>query len=319
MSSLKKQKNSIFCIGQCVIDVLATGLNPGEVHVDVSPVKSISLMTGGDALNPAKVLGRLGNDVYLAAKVGDDYQGKIVIEDVKTPNVHTDAIKVAKGLKTSTCIVAIRDDGERLFYYFGGTNDNLCKEDIDMTYMDECSIVYFAGVFCIPALDGQDTTDILKIAKQKGKTTVMDVNTDVTGRWMEIIESNLEYIDYFIPSFAGAEKLTGKSTPQEMADEFLRRGVKTAGIKLGDKGVYIKNSEQEFIMPAFKVKTVDTTGAGDSFMAGFITGLQKGWALEECARFACAVGAQCVQSVGATIGVGSFDDVMDFLASQDKG
>jgi sugar/nucleoside kinase (ribokinase family) len=134
---------------------------------------------------------------------------------------------------------------------------------------------------------------------------------------MQLIAPCLPYLDYFIPSLEEAEMISGKSNPEEIADSFLEAGVKTAVIKLGSKGCFIKNKAgDKYFIDSFKgIKAVDTTGAGDSFAAGFITGIVKGWDLYKCGKFANAVGAHCVMKVGATSGIKTIDEIQKFINS----
>jgi sugar/nucleoside kinase (ribokinase family) len=145
----------------------------------------------------------------------------------------------------------------------------------------------------------------------------MDTAWDSTGKWMQLIGPCLQYLDYFIPSLEEAEMISGKSEPEEIADVFLAAGVKTVVIKLGAKGCFIKNnSGEKFLVDSFKgIKAVDTTGAGDSFAAGFITGIIKGWNLKTCGTFANAVGAHCVMKVGATSGIKPLSEIQQFINS----
>jgi len=85
------------------------------------------------------------------------------------------------------------------------------------------------------------------------------------------------------------------------------------GLKLGEKGCYLKTGNEEFRLPAFKVKAVDLTGAGDSFIAGFLTGINKGFSIEKSGRLANAVGAMCISSLGATTGVKTLKETMEFM------
>jgi sugar/nucleoside kinase (ribokinase family) len=96
---------------------------------------------------------------------------------------------------------------------------------------------------------------------------------------------------------------------------FLRdRGVGGVVIKLGERGCYVLPAGQPgFFVPAFSVRVVDTTGAGDSFVAGFLAGLLRGWAPERCARLACAAAALNIQKVGATAGMPTFAEAEAFL------
>ena len=130
----------------------------------------------------------------------------------------------------------------------------------------------------MPRFDGIPSSEVLKAAQEAKIITVMDTAWDSTGKWMQKIKPCLPYLDYFMPSLEEAEMISGKSKPEDIADVFLEAGVKTAVIKLGSKGCYIKNkSNEQYNIGAFLgIKTVDTTGAGDSFAAGFITGIFRG-------------------------------------------
>jgi len=133
---------------------------------------------------------------------------------------------------------------------------------------------------------------------------------------MSAIGPCLPYLDLFIPSLEEAKMLSGKEDPEAMADLFMEMGAKNIVIKLGSQGCFIKNSREKHLVPAFKVKAVDATGAGDSFVAGFITGLVKGWDLKRCGIFANALGAQCVMTMGASDWEKSFDEVVEFIKGQ---
>jgi sugar/nucleoside kinase (ribokinase family) len=100
-----------------------------------------------------------------------------------------------------------------------------------------------------------------------------------------------------------------------MADLFLAEGVKLAVIKLGKNGCFVKSSSGEkYLLPTYTdMKPVDTTGAGDSFVAGFLAGILKGWDLHECGRFANAVGTHCVMKVGASNGIKSLEETLEFM------
>ena len=122
------------------------------------------------------------------------------------------------------------------------------------------------------------------------------------------------HVDYFLPSYEEAARLAGRSDPREIAKTFIDHGVSTVAVKLGEEGAFVRTKAgDEFQVPAFQVETVDALGAGDSFVAGFVAGLSKGWDLHRTTRFACAVGAMCVTALGATPGVRSLEETEAFI------
>jgi sugar/nucleoside kinase (ribokinase family) len=143
----------------------------------------------------------------------------------------------------------------------------------------------------------------------------MDTAWDSKGQWIRKIESSLKYLDWFMPSYDEAREMSGQTNPEEIAHFFNSKGVKNVIIKLGNEGCFVKPvNEKGYSVPAFiKVKAVDTSGAGDSFCAGFIAGLYKGWEIAECAKFANAVGAHCIMKIGTTAGIKPIEETLEFI------
>ena len=132
---------------------------------------------------------------------------------------------------------------------------------------------------------------------------------------MKLLEPSLQYIDYFIPSLPEAQAIVSLDEPGEVARTLIDdHGVGTVALKMGADGCLVMAAEKDTIrLPAFEVEVVDATGAGDAFAAGFIAGVWHGWSLERTARFASAVGALCVTGVGASGGVRSLAETVDFM------
>ena len=186
-----------------------------------------------------------------------------------------------------------------------------------MARLDEPSIVHVGGAYLLPKFDGEGAARLLAEARKRGKLTSMDVTWDTTGRWLSVIEPCLPHLSFFMPSIREAQQIAGSDVPQEIAEFFQKKGVGTAVVKLGEKGCYVKRgAEPGFFMSAFRTEVVDTTGAGDSFVAGFLTGVLKGWDVKACAELACAVSAMNIRAVGATAGIPTFEEARQFIRSQ---
>jgi sugar/nucleoside kinase (ribokinase family) len=100
----------------------------------------------------------------------------------------------------------------------------------------------------------------------------------------------------------------------------MSHGVKNVAVKLGKDGCYIKGSDgSEYTIPTFlNIKAVETTGAGDAFSSGFITGIIKGWTLDKCGLFANAVGTFSVSQIGASTGIKSLEETIEFIKDQGR-
>jgi sugar/nucleoside kinase (ribokinase family) len=154
---------------------------------------------------------------------------------------------------------------------------------------------------------------LLERAKELGRITTFDL-IQATPETIALVEPCLPYLDYFVPSIDEASEMAGTTNVAEVARFFQARGVKNCILTLGAHGVYVAPEHGEpFTLPAFDISVSDTTGCGDSFTAGIIVGLTKGWDLRECARFASAVAAKVAMGLGSQGRLKSFDDTMDAM------
>ena len=147
----------------------------------------------------------------------------------------------------------------------------------------------------------------------------MDVTSDRSGRWTGILDPCYPYLDYFLPSVEQAVPVSGCQEPRDIADFFLKRGVRNVAIKLGSRGSYFKNKDEAFYAGTYAgLHIVETTGAGDAFCSGFLTGVGEGKAPRDCVTLATACSSLVIQAVGATAGMKGREDVEKFIQSQPK-
>ncbi len=296
-------------IGAAIIDVLAGPVNDKILLNGSTPMENIRLSFGGDALNEAVILSQLGVKTELISKVGNDDAGKQVLNFLKDKQVGIN-VKVEDGLETGINIVLIDESGERRFLTNpSGSLRKLAEEDIMEKLDTVADIVCLASMFVSPVLDIPAMERVFqKIKSKPERILVADMTTAKNGETLGDIAGLLPYIDYIIPNETEAERLTGEKDAFRNAELFLEHGANCVIIKRGAKGCLIKTSEKEIIVPAYKnAKAVDTTGAGDSFVAGFIWGLKNGMPLEECARLGGAVASCTVEVVGANAAIRSLE------------
>jgi sugar/nucleoside kinase (ribokinase family) len=275
----------------------------------------MSLQIGGCAANFVIDLAKLGLKSTIIGKIGDDNFGKFILETLNSENVDATGLKIDKNVSTSASMVMISGDGERSILHSFGANAKFGFSDINLDVIKNSKILLIAGTFLMPDFDGEGTQKLLKYAKEHNVLCCMDTAWDSKGQWMKKIESSMQYLDWFMPSYDEAREMSSKTDPEEIAQFFHSLGVKNVIIKLGNKGCFVKpGNEKGYRVPAFeKVQVIDTSGAGDSFCAGFITGLYKGWDIAECAKFANAVGAHCIMQIGTTTGIKSIGKTLEFI------
>lgn len=301
------------CIGNFIADVIIKPVEKMPPKGKVVVIERMELHSGGCAMNKAIALAKIGIKTGCLGRVGNDLFGKYLIDTMKKYGVDTRSMIKDKNANTSGVVVLISKDGERSFIHYAGATANFSFDDINFEIIKQYKILDISAFFKMDKLDGAPTVEILKRAKKFGLVTTLDVSWDSKNRWMKLLEPCLKYVDFFLPSYEEAIKLSGKKEPSLIAREFISRGVKTAVIKMGDNGCFIATRDKEYKIPAYRVKVVSTVGAGDSFVAGFLTGIIKGWSLEESGKFANAVGACCVTTIGASTGIRSLRDTLKFM------
>lgn len=307
--------SDVVCLGILVADVIAKPVDEWPERGKLVLVDQMELHSGGCAGNTAIGLNRIGIQAGLIGKVGDDGFGDFLIDFMKGQGIDTRGIVKDSESHTSATMVMVHGDGERSFVHYLGANARLSEADMDLGLAQEAKILHIAGSFLMPGFDGQPTAHVLRQAREMGLTTCLDTAWDSRGNWMKLLAPCLPFVDICLPSIEEARMLTGKKVPPDIAEALLARGVKTVGLKMGRAGCYLRTQDQEFLIPAYDISPMDATGAGDAFVAGFLTGVVKRWDLEETGRFANAVGAVCTLAMGTTDGIRSLEETKEFMSA----
>jgi sugar/nucleoside kinase (ribokinase family) len=279
-------------------------------------VDEMGLHTGGCAINASSALVSLGVETQVIGKVGTDAFGDFLINALNQRGIGSGGVLRDVSVGTSATMIMVEADGERRYVHYIGANAALTRDEVDMGLIKDAAVLHIAGALVMPGLDGTPTAAILEEARRSGVITFLDTVWDDTGRWSRLLPC-LPHLDYFVPTIEEAQALSGLNEPEAVADWLIDRGVGTAGLKMAGDGCFVKNRAGETArLPAFQVDVVDTTGAGDSWAAGFITGVLQGdWELEKIARFANATAGLCVTGVGASGGTRSFAETLAFMES----
>lgn len=308
-------KKDVALIGLLVADCIAKTVSKIPERGKLGLIDSLKLYSGGCAMNAAVDLKKIGAEVNILGMVGDDGFGSFLLGELEKAGISKTGVHVDDKSSTSASVVLVDEGGERTFLHCTGANGHFTDKHINYDVIDECEVVFVAGAMLMPSFDGEPCAAVLKKCREMGKTTVLDSAWDDTGRWMTVLEPCMPYIDYFIPSVEEARMFAGRDSLDEMADVFFDKGVGHVVIKTGKDGCYVRESKDKKAVriPAFPVKAVDTTGAGDSFCAGFLYGLTHGMDIYESCRFANAVAAHCVMAVGASTGIKPYDEIKKFI------
>ncbi|MDA1039123.1 MAG: PfkB family carbohydrate kinase [Planctomycetota bacterium] len=301
--------------GTCVADILirpvslATPVGGGTlIHVD-----PIDVTTGGIVCNTGIAMRRLGMRVAASSLVGADQWGSLIRSRLEAERLDTTALTVHPTLATSTTAVLIDPGGERSFAHHVGA-----PHAIDIAFLrgqlgffakSRLAVIGYFGL--LPSLESVFAEAVTAV---KSAGCLVAVETAGTGGDIAELAPALPLVDIYVPSLDEALHQTGLQDPRAIIDCYRGHGaIGLLGVKLGTRGTVLSTAAGEFIeIPCISAPgpVADTTGAGDSFLAGLLTGILRGLPTREAGLLGAATAACCVTGLGATAGLRSFDETL---------
>ncbi len=307
---------AVLCAGIVVADHVSSPIShlpaPGELVL----ADQLVLTIGGCAANVAVDLVKLGVPARVVGCVGNDIFGRVVAEMLRERQVDVSGLRSRPGMDTSQTLIVNVAGQDRRFIHTFGANAAFEAGDIPLDAPD-CQVLYLGGYLLMEKVRPVELAGIFRQARQKGLKTVLDVVTPGPADYLPRLEPVLPEVDVFLPNDHEAQLITGLSDPLAQAELFHRLGARTAIITQGERGSVLVGEGVKLRAGSFSVPFVDGTGGGDAFAAGYIAGLLRGWAAEDCLRIASAVGASCVRAIGTTTGVFTRTECDAFLAANE--
>ena len=306
-------KKKVLVIGELNVDLIGTGLQTFPVLGREVMAQEMVLTLGSSSAILACGLARLGVPVTFISKVGRDDFGKYCLQaleskKIKTLNVIRDG-KLRTGLTVS---LNFRDDKAQVTY--PGAIPHLYYKDISQKVFRQNDHLHISSFFLQDGLVSS-FPQLFQDAKQMGMSTSMDPNCDNRNQWNSGIWKCLEFIDLLLLNEMEAINIA-KAKSINRALEIFAQKVPTVVIKLGSKGALAKSRGQVIQLPAFKIKPADSTGAGDSFDAGFLFSHLSGFDLRKSLTVANACGALSTQGLGGTATQADWDEIQRFVRKQ---
>jgi ribokinase len=275
-------------------------------------VTGISFKTypGGKGANQAVAVGKLGGDVMMFGKIGDDAYGKQYIEEFSSNNVRMHGVSIEKGISTGIAVIEVEGSGENKIVVISGANEYVDTKYIDSRYEEICQNDIFLFQLEIPL---ETVIYVMKRLKAENKTIILDPAPAVL-----LPEEIYKYIDYITPNETELEILSGMAVKnhteiKSAAQRLLKKGAKNVIVKAGKEGSFIVDNSNFIHMPGFKVATIDTTAAGDTFNAGFAFALSNENDIKYSVRFANACAALSTTSFGAQSAMPIMEEVNNIL------
>lgn len=307
---LKRPK--ILVIGELNVDIVATGLrSEPEMGTEIL-AEDCQLTLGSASAIFTAGMAKLGHRVTFVSQVGRDYFGEFCLTTLQQLGVSTRHVARKAEEKTGVTI-ALSGKRDRALVTHSGAVATLTSDVIDEALMKRHDHLHLTSYYLQQALQ-RSFPDLVRRAKALGLTTSFDPNSDPTGKWSRSINSVLRYTDVLFVNACEASQLTRTSKPK-MALQALGTKVQCAVIKRGPRGAMAIRDGAMATHSGFKVTALDTTGAGDSFDAGFLSAYLRKAPLIECLRIGNGCGALSATRVGGTAGQPTESELRAFLRS----
>lgn len=274
--------------------------------------KEFRQIPGGKGANQAVAMGKLGAEVTMLGKVGTEGMGDILLSSMKNDGVDVSRIEKVEGVSTGIAKIVVEDNGQNRIIVVPGTNGLV---DVEYVERNLDAIAEADILVCQLEIPLETVKYAFQKAKELGKTTILN---PAPARVLdaEIIKNS----DYIIPNETELETISGEKVDvsltldsvEKAAGKLLDAGVKGLLITLGSKGSLYIEREMQTLASAYRVKAVDTTAAGDSFIGGFVRGLAEGMELKECIELGTKVAAISVTRIGAQTSLPTWEEVKNF-------
>ena len=292
----------VLVIGESNVDLILykrSGIipRPGkEILVD-----NCLLTIGSSSAIFACGIARLSGNPVFVSKVGNDAFGKFFVSELERKGVNTSLVKVVNNLRTGIT-VSLSTPKDRALVTFPGSIAGMTCRDIPKNVFSRALHLHMAAFFLQEKLRPHFAR-IFRMAKQAGLTTSFDPACDPEGKWN--VREVVKYVDILFLNEVEADGINLSALPK-IPVLVIKHGKKGAGMVVSGKKYQAK-------APA-GVKVVETTGAGDSFDAGFVYGFLKGFAPDDLLKFACAAGTLSTRGYGGTATQATIKEINKIMA-----
>ena len=301
---MKENQPNIIVVGGLNIDLF---MNVPKLPVLGETIKGSNFFQtpGGKGANQAVACARLGGNVTMFGKTGNDSFSELLINNLNKSGINTEFIEQAED-HTGVALIMVDKEANNLISFAPGANNNLSTTDIDrykecfskqqtLLIQNECRM--------------ETIVKSVELAKQNDLKIIYN-----PAPALDIDDDFIKKCDVIIPNETEAETLSGISISddkslEKIADFFINKGCETVIITLGEKGAFYKSNKEIGVVKAPTVKAIDTVAAGDTFLGAFTVEYSKDKPIQDCIRFATHAAAISVTKSGAQTSIPMYEDV----------
>lgn len=290
----------LLIVGELNVDLILSDENPvPEFGQREKLVRDAVLELGSASAIMACQAARLGLRTAFAGKMGDDALGRLVAETLQARHVNTIGIVVDPTVRTGITVHLSKPDDRATLTYLGSIAA-FRAEEVPLELVRASRHLHASSIFFQPGL-AEGLPGLFRTARELGLSTSADPGWDPSDCWREPLEELLPLLDVLFPNEQELRHLA-RSSDLEEALRVVGRVVPTVAVKRGAAGAAALQRGVLYVQPSFPVAAVETTGAGDSFNAGFLHAYLHGHDIETCLRWGCACGALVTTRIGGIAG-----------------
>ncbi|PZG13991.1 carbohydrate kinase family protein [Nonomuraea aridisoli] len=303
---------TVVTVGVHIVDILARPVSYIPEGQDTVLVDEIRITAAGAAAGTAVDLVKLGNDVVTMGAVGDDELGDFLLALLARRGVDASRLVRRAGEQTAASILPIRRDGGRPSFHVPGANLSLAYADLDAGVLRAARAVHLGGMDVTFGLGDPAFFELLDELRASGTIVTMDLLSEMPDL-LAVARAFLPHVDYVLPNEAQALLMTGATGTAEAARALLAEGPRGVLVTLGEAGSLVVTGDTTERVPAIKTEVTDTTGCGDAYCAGFLTGLLHGQDVPVAARWGTAAAARVATGLGSDAGLTDLASTLSLL------
>ncbi len=293
---MANQDYDVVVIGELNADLILRGnVTPAFGQVE-QIIDDAALTIGSSSAIFACGAARLGLRVAFIGKAGDDEFGRFMRRELQQRGIDAGGVVIDPGLPTGLSVILSRPSDRAILTHLGSIAA-LRFDEIDLALLSRARHLHLGSYYLLDALR-PDVPRLFEEARARGLTISLDTNYDPAEKWEGGLRETLQRVDVFLPNETELLAITREDAIEAGLDRLAE--IPVVAVKLGARGAIARGGSQICRADAIPVKAVDTTGAGDSFDAGFVYAYLARQDLSQALRFACACGSLSTRAAGGT-------------------
>lgn len=309
-----EDKIEVTVFGSAALDMIITFDRTPEID-ETMLARKITISAGGSAANVAVGLSRLGIKSAFIGRIGTDEASRLILMKLSQEGVNVSQVKIIREAKLPKAVILVEGGEKRVITIADEKALSLTSPDeVAWDYVDMSKIIYIGEVYIEVA------SAIASYAKAKGKTVIYRILTPFAEMGIEKLRGIISNSNHIIMNKVGWRKLIEKSGKNKLGkpSDLLDLGVESVIITKGGEGVDVYMGNKEIKIPSYKVKAIDTTGAGDAFSVGLIWAILNGYNIEKAAKIGNILAAISTTKIGAQNSMPKLKDVVELIYNKLK-